>query len=66
MSQCQVHIVAADEQMISDSNSLQNQLPVLFAHFHQRQIRGASTDVTDENAVADFQDLSPAISDCTK
>ncbi len=52
MGQGQVHVVAADQQMVADGHPLQHQVARLLGHGHQRQVGRAAADVADQQQVA--------------
>src|SRR5436190_13187061 len=60
-SQRQVHIVAAQQDVIADRDALERQLAAFFRNRNQAEVRRAAADVAYENQVADFDLLAPAL-----
>ena len=48
MGQGQVHVVAAEHQVIADTDARQHRHAVVDAGFDQRQVRGAATHVAHQ------------------
>ena len=64
MRQRQIHIIAADQQMIADGAPLQHQFALILGRLDQRQIRRASAHVADQHHIAGPQMLAPLIPLC--
>ena len=61
MGQGEVHVVAADQQMVADGQPLQDQFALLLGHADQRQVGGAAADVADQQRIAQREALPPAL-----
>ena len=61
MGQGQVHVVAADQQVVAHGQPLQDQFALLFGHADQRQVGGAAADIADQQGIADGEALPPAL-----
>ncbi len=61
MGQRQVHVVAAEENVIADRDARQNKLAGLLGHGDQRQVGGTAADVADQHRVADLDLVAPAV-----
>ena len=61
MGQGQIHVVAADQNMVADGDPPQAKLAFLFGHADQREIGRAAADVANQQRIADFQFAPPAI-----
>jgi len=61
ISQRQVHVVAANQQMVAHGLALQDQFPFFLGDFDQRKIRRPAADVTDQQHVVQFQRATPAV-----
>ncbi len=62
MSKRQVHVVAADKQVISDRQATEHQFAVFFCDGDQREIGGAAADVAHQQRVAELEHAPPAVS----
>ena len=51
MGQRQVHVVAANEQVVTHRHATQDQLTVLLGHTNQRQICRATADIADQECI---------------
>ena len=60
MRQCQIHVVAADENMVADGDPPQRQFAIFFGDADQCQIGRAAADVANQQRVADLQFAPPA------
>ena len=60
MRQGQVHVVAAEQDVLADGDAGQLQCAVLLGDRDQRQVRGAAADIDDEDDVADLDLVAPA------
>ena len=60
MGQCQVHVVAAKQDVIPHGDPVQFQIAVAFDHRDQRKIAGAAADIDHQDDVARFGLLAPA------
>ena len=59
--QRQVHVVAAQQNVLADGHALQRQFAVLFGNHDEAEIRGAAADVAHQHQVADLDSAAPAI-----
>src|SRR5271165_162011 len=59
--QGKVHVVAAQQDVLSDRNPLQRQVAVFFRHRNQAEIGGAASYVAHQYQVADFDALAPTV-----
>src|SRR5262249_23062762 len=51
--QGEVHVVAAEEDVIADGDAVEDEVAVLLAHRDEREVGGAAADVAHEDDVAD-------------
>ena len=49
----EVHVVAAEQDVVADGDALERQLAALLAHGDQGEVGGAAADVADQDDVAD-------------
>ena len=61
MCQREVHVVAAEQQVVADGETLQTQFSVNLVDRHQRQVGRAATDINHQQHVAGGQHVSPII-----
>ena len=61
MGQGQVHVVAADQRMISDRDSAEGKLAPFVGDADEREIGRASADVADQQRIADAQAFAPGV-----
>ena len=47
----EIHVVAAEQDVLTDCDALEGQLAVLLAHGDQREVAGAAADVDDQDGV---------------
>ena len=59
VGQCQVHVVAAQQNVVTHRHALQGQFAVLGQHGHQRQIGGATADIDHQDEVAALHLVAP-------
>ena len=59
--QRQVHVVAAQQDVVANGDAFQRQFAVLFGNHNEAEIRGAAADVAHQNEVADLDSAAPAI-----
>src|SRR5579871_519621 len=59
--QRQIHIVAAQQDMVANSDALQHQFAVLFGDHNEAEVRRAASDVAYENEIADLDSAAPRI-----
>ncbi len=57
----EIHVVAAEENVLADGNALQREIAVLFGHGDQAEIGRAAADVADENQIADTDPAAPFV-----
>ena len=60
--QRQVHVVAAQQDVVTNGDTFQCQFAVLFGNHDEAEIRSAAADVAHQNQVADFDSAAPGIS----
>ena len=58
--QRQVHVVAAEQDVVADGDAVQLQVALALAHGDQREVAGAAADVDDQDDVARLHLLAPA------
>ena len=56
----EVHVVAAEQDVVADRDALQLEVALALEHGDQREVAGAAADVDDEDDVADLHLLAPA------
>ena len=61
MGQGEVHVVAAQQNVIADGHARQHELARFLADGNQRQVGGAAADVADQDDVADFDLIAPGL-----
>ena len=61
VGQGQVHVVAAQQDVVADRHAGQHQLARLLADGDQRQVGGAAAHVADQHHVADLDLLAPLV-----
>ncbi len=61
MGQREVHVVAADQQVIAHGHPPQHQLTLFLGHVDQRQVGCAAADVADQQRIAQLQGSPPAV-----
>ena len=59
--QRQVHVVAAEQDVIADRDALEREVAVALADRDQREVGGAAADVAHQHDVADAQLPAPAV-----
>jgi hypothetical protein len=59
VGQRQVEIVAAEQDVIANRDTLETKIAAVIAHFNEAKVCGAATDVTDEHALARIHHLAP-------
>ena len=57
----QVHVVAAEQDVLADGHALKRELAVLLGDGDQGEVGRAAADVADEDEVADLDPLAPAV-----
>src|SRR4029077_2879525 len=57
----QVHVVAAQQDMVTNGDAFQRQFAILFGNHNEAEISRATADVAHENEVADFDAVAPGI-----
>ena len=55
----QIHVVAAEQNMLADRDAFQRQFAALVRDRDQREVRGAAADIDDQNQIADRDLLTP-------
>ena len=60
IGQRQIHVVAAEQDVVADRDAVQQQVAVLFGHGNQRQVGRAAADIHHEDDIARFDLLAPA------
>jgi len=66
MRQGEIHVVAADQQMIAHRDSLENQFAALFGHADQREIGRAAADIAHQERVVDGKQTTPTLAGRTE
>ena len=61
VGQGQVHVVAAEQDVVADRNPRQRQVAGLLADGDEAEVGGAAADVADQHHVADFHLLAPLV-----
>ncbi len=61
VGQGQVHVVAADQQVIAHGHAAQHQFAAFFGHGHQREVGRAAAHVADQQRIAQLQGPPPAV-----
>ncbi len=61
MGQRQIHVVAAEQQVVSDRQPLQAQFPVSVVQADQREVGRAATDVDHQHHVASGHQVTPVV-----
>ena len=56
----EVHVVAAEQDVVADRDAVQLEVAVALEHRDQREVAGAAADVDDEDDVARPHLLAPA------
>src|ERR1700726_3906502 len=59
--QCQIHVVAAEQDVIADRDALEREIAVSLADQNQAEIGRPAADVTYQDEVADTQLPAPAV-----
>ena len=59
--QRQVHVVAAQQDVVANGDAFQRQFAVLFGNHNEAEIRGAAADVAHQHQVADLDAAAPVI-----
>src|SRR5579863_1804871 len=59
--ECQIHVVAAQQNVVADGYAFQYQLPILLRYGDQAEVRCSSSDIADQDQVADLDTFAPAI-----
>jgi hypothetical protein len=60
IGQRQVHVVAAEQDVLADRDAVQFEVAVAFEHGDQREVAGAAADIDDQDDVARPHLLAPA------
>ncbi len=55
----EVHVVAAQKQVLADGDALELQLARFLRNRNQRQVRGPAPDVDNQDQIAGFDSLPP-------
>ena len=61
VGQREVHVVAAEQDVVADRDAVQLEVAVALDHGDQREVGGAAADVDDQDHVADLHLLAPAV-----
>ncbi len=56
----QVHVVAAEQDVLADGDALEGEVAVALGHGDQAEVGRAAADVADEDQVADRDAPAPA------
>src|SRR5262249_2146612 len=57
----QIHVVAAEENVIADRDALEREIAVALAHQNQAEVGRAAADVADQHEVADAELAPPPL-----
>ena len=55
LGQCEIHVVAAEQQVIADRLADKGEAALVFAGLDEREIRGAAADIDDQAMIAGFE-----------
>ncbi len=61
VGQGEVHVVAAEQDVLADGEAVEGEVAVLLADADQGEVGGAAADVADEDDVADLHSLPPGV-----
>ena len=61
VGQGQVHVVAADQEVISHGHAAEDQFAAFLGHGHQREVGRAAAHVADQQRIAQLQGPPPAV-----
>ena len=61
VGQGQVHVVAADEEVVPHGHAAEDQFAAFLGHGHEREVRGAAAHVADQQGIAQLQGPPPAV-----
>ena len=61
--QRQVHVVAAEQDVLADRDALERQVAVAFADRDQAEVGRAAADVADQHEIADLHAAPPAVAE---
>ena len=59
--QRQIHVVAAEEDVIADGDALEREIAVVFGNENEAEIRRAAADIAGEHQVTDTQLPAPGV-----
>src|SRR4051794_26342204 len=59
--QRQIHVVAAEQDVIANGDALQREIPVLLADQNQTEVGRAAADIADQHQVAGAELPPPAV-----
>ena len=59
--QGEVHVVAAEQDVVADRDPIEDELAAFLAHGDQAEVGGAAADVADQHDVADVHFLAPGV-----
>jgi hypothetical protein len=59
--QREIHIVAAQQDVLADGHALERQLALLLGHGYKRKVRRAAADIEDQNQIAELYALAPVL-----
>ena len=57
--QRQIHVVAAEQDVLADGDALERQVAIALADRNQAEVGGAAADVADEHEIADLDTPPP-------
>ena len=63
MREREVHVVAAEQQVVADGEASEREVAFDFADFDEREVRGAAAEVGDEDEISDADVLPPAFAE---
>ena len=59
----EVHVVAAEQDVLADRDALEGEIAVTLRDRDQAEVRGAATDVADEDQVSDGDATAPGVAE---
>ena len=62
----EVHVVAAEQDVLADGDALEREVAVLLGDGDQGEVGRAAADVADEDQIADVDAAAPAVADARR
>ena len=59
MGERQIHVVAAEQDVLADGETVEAQLAGFFSNGDEREVRGAAADIDHEDEISDTDELAP-------